>query len=232
MTIVCIRQPSYLPNIGFFQKLIASDIFVYLDDTQYGGERWDNRNKIRSDREFMWLTVPIIRKSKTNLNQILIANNENWQKKHIRSIEIHYVKAPYFQQYWPHLKSILNKKWEKLIDLNLAVINWINSELGVKTTTRLSSDLLSNKTGSDKLLEICKKLGATTYLSGKMGKTYLDEESFKKENINVIYDNFPHPVYNQINAKFIPNLSIIDLLFNEGNDAVDIIKKSVNLASH
>ena len=87
MKTVCIRQPGYLPNIGFFQKLLACDEFVYLDDTGYGSERWDNRNKIRDDREFMFLTVPIVRKTKNVLNQILIANNDKVvPTKHARNL--------------------------------------------------------------------------------------------------------------------------------------------------
>ena len=229
MNLICIRQPGYMPNIEFFQKLMACDTFVYLDDTQYGSERWDNRNKIRSDRGFMWLTVPIIRKTKNNLNEILIANNENWQKKHLRSIEINYKKTQFFHKYWPKIESILNKKWEKILDLNLEIINFIKSELDIKTKTVLSSDLTIKETGSKKLLEICKKLHATSYLSGKMGKNYLDEDFFKEAKIKIIYENFSHPVYLQIQGDFIPNLSIIDLLFNMGGESKKLISKSIEL---
>ena len=231
MKIVSIRQPGYLPNIGFFQKLMASDVFVYLDDVGYGSERWDNRNKIRSDKEFMFLTVPIVRKTKSILNQILIADNIDWKKKHLRSINLHYSKAPYFNTYWDNLESILEKKWIKLYELNLALIEWIKSELGIETQTINSSDLGINKIGNEKLLGICEKLNATTYLSGKMGKNYLDENAFLKKNINVAYDNFEHPTYTQIHGNFIPNMSIIDLLFNEGKKSKDIIKSSITKKS-
>lgn len=227
VNLVCIRQPSYMPNIGFFQKLMACDTFVYLDDTQYGSERWDNRNKIRSDKAFMWLTVPIIRKTRNNLNEILIANNENWQKKHLRSIELNYKKTPFFLKYWPEIESILNKKWERLLELNLAIIKLVNSELGIKTKTILSSDLRIKETGSKKLLEICKKVNATSYLSGKMGKSYLDEDFFKESQINIIYDNFLHPTYDQIQGDFLPNMSIIDLLFNMGEESKKLISNSI-----
>lgn len=227
MKTICIRQPGYLPNIGFFQKLLVCDEFVYLDDTGYGSERWDNRNKIRDDREFMFLTVPIVRKTKNVLNQILIANNENWQKKHLRGIDLNYSKTPYFEKYWPSLKLILEKKWEKLFELNLELINWINQELDINTKTIISSKLKINETGNIKLLKICEKLNATTYLSGKMGKNYLDESEFMKKNIHISYDNFEHPKYNQIHGDFIPNMSIIDLMFNEGEKAKKILEKSI-----
>jgi hypothetical protein len=228
MKTVCIRQPGYLPNIGFFQKLMFCDEFVYLDDTKYGSERWDNRNKIRSDKDFMFLTIPIVRKTKNMLNEILIANNENWQKKHLRSLSLHYSKAPYFDDYWFELKSILEKKWEKIIELNIELIDWIKLKLRIETKTVLSSKLEINETGNKKLLEICKKLNATRYLSGKMGKNYLDESIFVSNNIQVIYDNFDHPKYNQVHGNFLPNMSIIDLLFNEGEKSIKIINNSIN----
>ncbi len=231
MNSVCIRQPGYLPNIGFFQKLMACDTFVYLDDTGYASEKWDNRNKIRSDTESMWLTVPILRKTKNNLNEIFIANNGSWKKKHLRSIKYHYSKASYFNTYWPKLENILNKKWEKLIELNLELINWIKLELNIETTTILSSDLEIQEIGNAKLVQICKKLNATTYISGRMGKSYLDESLFTNQDIKVIYENFPHPKYSQIHEGFYPNMSIIDLLFNKGDESRSIVLNSIKSIS-
>lgn len=228
MNSVCIRQPGYLPNIGFFQKLMACDTFVYLDDTGYASEKWDNRNKIRSDTESMWLTVPILRKTKNNLNEIFIANNGSWKKKHLRSIKYHYSKASHFNTYWPKLENILNKKWEKLIELNLELINWIKLELNIETTTILSSDLEIQEIGNAKLVQICKKLNATTYISGRMGKNYLDESLFTNQDIKVIYENFPHPKYSQIHGGFYSNMSVIDLLFNEGEKSKEIIYNSIS----
>ena len=141
MKIICIRQPGYLPNIGFFQKMEASDVFVYLDDTRYGSEKWDNRNKIRSDTGSMFLTVPIVKKTIKSLNQILISENEDWQKKHLGGIFLNYKKTPYFENYWPTLKQILEKKWNKLYELNLELIDWIKNELKIETETILSSEL-------------------------------------------------------------------------------------------
>ena len=227
MKIICIRQPGYLPNIGFFQKMEASDVFVYLDDTRYGSEKWDNRNKIRSDTGSMFLTVPIVKKTIKSLNQILISENEDWQKKHLGGIFLNYKKTPYFENYWPTLKQILEKKWNKLYELNLELINWIKNELKIETETILSSELKIDETSNLKLLKICEKLGATTYLSGKMGKDYLDEKEFQRKNIKIIYENYEHPKYKQIQEDFLPNMSVIDLLFNQGENAAKIIKKSI-----
>lgn len=228
MTMISIRQPGYFPYIGFFKKIQSCNIFVYLDDVQYERGDWDNRNKIKTSNGSMWLTVPVYNKSGQKLNEVQISYDTNWNIKHIKAIELNYQKTLYFSNYWDSLKNILEKKWSKLIELNLALIEYVNQVLDINTQTIRSSDLKINSVGSQRLVDICKKLKGSTYLSGEMGKNYLDEKIFHKENIKVIYEKFQHPTYSQIHGSFIPNLSILDLLFNEGEKSKDILLKSKN----
>lgn len=228
MTMISIRQPGYFPYIGFFKKIQSCNIFVYLDDVQYERGDWDNRNKIKTSNGSMWLTVPVYNKSGQKLNEVQISYDTNWNIKHIKAIELNYQKTLYFSNYWDSLKNILEKKWSKLIELNLALIEYVNQALDINTQTIRSSDLKINSVGSQRLVDICKKLKGSTYLSGEMGKDYLDEKIFHKENIKVIYEKFQHPTYSQIHGSFIPNLSILDLLFNEGEKSKDILLKSKN----
>lgn len=228
MTMISIRQPGYFPYIGFFKKIQSCNIFVYLDDVQYERGDWDNRNKIKTSNGSMWLTVPVYNKSGQKLNEVQISYDTNWNIKHIKAIELNYQKTLYFSNYWDSLKNILEKKWSKLIELNLALIEYVNQALDINTQTIRSSDLKINSVGSQRLMDICKKLKGSTYLSGEMGKDYLDEKIFHKENIKVIYEKFQHPTYSQIHGSFIPNLSILDLLFNEGEKSKDILLKSKN----
>jgi len=229
MTIISIRQPGYFPYLGFFKKIQFCDIFVYLDDVQYERGDWDNRNKIKTSDGSMRLTVPVYNKSGQKLNEVQISYDTNWNIKHIKAIELNYQKTPYFSNYWDPIKKILEKKWSKLIDLNLALIEFINQELNITTKIIRSSNLKIDSVSSQRLVDICKKLDGTTYLSGEMGVDYLDEEIFQKENIKVIYEKFEHPTYSQIHGSFIPNLSIIDLLFNEGEKSKDILLRSKNI---
>ena len=229
MTIISIRQPGYFPYLGFFKKIQFCDIFVYLDDVQYERGDWDNRNKIKTSDGSMRLTVPVYNKSGQKLNEVQISYDTNWNIKHIKAIELNYQKTPYFSNYWDPIKKILEKKWSKLIDLNLALIEFINQELNITTKIIRSSNLKIDSVSSKRLVDICKKLDSTTYLSGEMGVDYLVEEIFQKENIKVIYEKFEHPTYSQIHGSFIPNLSIIDLLFNEGEKSKDILHRSKNI---
>jgi len=228
MKLACIRQPGYLPYMGFFKKIQSSDIFVYLDDTKFVEHGWDNRNKIKTDQGSMWLTVPIKRVSQQLLKDVLIANNESWKNKHLRSIKINYTKAPFFNDCWDDLSVIFLKDWNNLIDLNLNLIKYFNQKLEIITKTIRSSELQINSSGTKRLVEICQNVGATTYLSGIVGKEYLDENLFKEAGIKIIYENFKHPIYKQLGNDFLPNMSIIDLLFNEGPNSSELIRKSLN----
>jgi len=229
MTVISIRQPGYLPYMGFFKKIQASDIFVYLDDVQYERGDWDNRNQIRTSDGSMLLTVPVYNKFGQKLNEVPILNEQNWNRKHLNSIKNNYEKAPFFRKYWDFINSTLTKTWDRLIDLNLELVHYFNAELDLHTKSVRSSELNVSSTGSARLLEICKKLNANVYVSGELGANYLDEKVFVDAGIKVIYEKFRHPIYRQIHGNFIPNMSVIDLLFNEGENSKKILSESTNI---
>jgi hypothetical protein len=228
MTVVSIRQPGYLPYMGFFKKIQSCDIFVFLDDVQFEKNDWDNRNKIKTSEGVMWLTVPVVHKFGQKLNEIKIANNGNWKDKHRKAIKLNYQKSRFFENYWSEIDDILAKEWDTLIDLNFILINYFSSKMGINTKTIRSSELKIKNSGSERLLEICKNVSADTYLSGELGKNYLDEEIFRQSKINIIYEKFQHPIYTQLGNIFQSNMSIMDLLFNEGEKSKTILENSTN----
>ena len=225
---ICIRQPGYLPFLGFFKKIESVESFVFLDDVNYSKGDWDNRNKIRTFENSMWLTVPILNNSGKLLNEVEIDYSKDWIYKHKAAIKYNYENCPFFDKYWKGIEKILDKKHRKLLELNMSLINYFISILQISTKTIFSSELEIESTGSKKLLDICKSLNSDTYISGELGSDYLDLEIFKNENITVKFEKFEHPQYSQKYSKFIPNMSIIDLLFNEGEKSIDILKKSKN----
>ena len=229
LTNVIIRQPGYLPNLGFFKKIQSCDTFVFLDDIQFVKDRFDNRNRIRTKDGTTWLTVPVKRPVfKKNLNEILITNDIDWQRNHLNIIEEAYHDAPFFTTYWYSLQKILDKNWTKLIDLNIELIRYFMSALNLMTCTVNSSTLKKSSNQSQRLLDICKHLDASCYISGISGKDYLDEKIFHNSGIKIIYENFQHPAYKQIHGNFIENMSIIDLLFNEGENSQKILTNTKN----
>lgn len=225
--IVSIHQPEHLPWLGFFDKVRQSDVFVLLDNVQYEKNYFQNRNRIRTQSGWIWLTVPVLTKGKSNqlINDVNIVNTGNWQDKHWKSIFYAYNKAPYFDNHRPFLEEIYNKKkWDYLVDLNETIILYLIQKLGIQVNILRSSTLGVEGKSTDLLLNICMKLNATAYLSGISGKDYLEEEKFIKENIKVIYQEFHHPIYEQLYETFIPCMSVIDLLFNYGEKSLDIIR--------
>ena len=232
MTNVMIRQPGYMPNIGFFKKIESSDIFVFLDDAQFVKDRFDNRNKIRIDEGFRWITVPLKRPVfGIKLNEISISYENDWITEHYDLICESYRNSDYFSSYWYSIKNILKKKPKKLIDLNLDLINFFNSELKISTKTILSSSMNISSTKTQKLFDICSKVNASCYISGISGHDYLDENLFLNSKINLIYENFIHPTYKQLHGKFIDNMSIIDLLMNMGDSSKTILFELKNFKS-
>ena len=226
MKTIMIRQPGYMPNIGFFKKIEYSDIFVFLDDTQFSKDQYDNRNKIKTKYNSKWISVPLKRPVfRKKLNQVVISYDSEWIKSHSELIYQNYKDAPYFSSYWNEIKKILEQKSNLLIDLNLNLISYFLKILQINTTTIKSSELKITKTKTQRLVDICTQLNASCYISGIGGKNVVDESLFKNSNIKLTYENSIHPNYNQINGNFMKNMSIIDLIFNEGEKSSEILKK-------
>lgn len=216
--------------MGFFKKIQSSDLFVFLDDVQYEKNWVQNRNKIRTSDGSMWLTVPVNASIGSLLKDIKIENTTNWRAKHKKSIQINYSKTSYFKDFWPSLEQIYEKNYDLLIDIDMEIIKLLMKELQIKTKTIFSSELGISDKGSDRILNICKKLGADVYLSGILGSDYLNLKNFEENNIKVQFQNFQHPVYEQYYKPFLPNMASIDLIFNEGKNAPKILQDTKNIA--
>ena len=206
-------------------KFFLQKKFVFLDDVQYQKNEFQNRNKIRVFNGEMWLTVPVKTKSNTLLKDVKIDYTSNWIKKHIKSIELNYSNSKFFNNYWSELESIFKRKYDNLMELNIEMIKFFLEKLKINTKTIFSSELNISDKSSDRILKICKALDADTYISGISGKNYLNLDDFEKNSINVIFQKFQHPTYQQVFEPFHLNMSAMDLLFNEGNNASKIIKK-------
>jgi len=226
--IVSIHQPQYLPWLGYFDKIDRSDIFVFLDDVQFKKNEWQNRNKIKTAKGWQWITVPVIHKFPQEIRQVEINNNIDWERQHLNSLTINYNKAPYFGDYIDFFETAYGKEWNYLLDLNIYIIENLVKMLGIKTKLVMSSKLRLPGKATEHLVNICKDLKADTYLSGEGACAYLETEKFRKQGIEVIFQDFKHPHYNQLYCQekgFIENLSIIDLLFNLGKDSISILRQ-------
>ncbi len=229
--IISILQPSFIPWIGYFAIIEKSDFVVFLDHVQFDKRSRQQRNTIKTNTGPLYLTVPVSSKNKFHqkINEVEIDNNEKYVEKHLKSIQYNYSKTKYFEKYFPEIRKIYKKEEKNLLNLNMNFILMIAKEiLSNKIKFEFSSNLKLVSKKNDLIIDICKFYKAKKYLSTIGSKGYLIEKQFKKENIELVYSNFEHPSYEQINGKFLPNLSAIDLLLNCGENSKSFISHSIS----
>lgn len=223
--IVSINQPAYMPWLGYFHRINISDTFVFFDSTQFEKNSMVNRNKIKTPQGWAWLSVPVKLKDhfEKEIREIEIVD-QKWREKHWKAIEMNYKKSKYWDDYSPRLKKIYEKEYRNISDPCYDQLTLFLDFLGIKTKIVKSSEL--GHFDSRKLqlvLDILKELKSTIYVSGALGKDYIDNKEFKKAGINLYYQRYEHPKYNQLWGEFQPYMNIIDLLFNEGSNSINII---------
>jgi hypothetical protein len=214
--IVGIQQPEHGPWLGFFNKMAQVDCFVLLDNVQFKKRYFENRNRIRASEGAQWLTVPVVSKGKYEqyISQVEVDEVQNWRKKYLGSLQRAYAKTEGYGEYYEGLKAVIERPWLKLVDLNIALIDYIIDVCRISRQCLLSSSLdTGSARGSDLILEICRQVGASVYISGPNGSNYLDIAAFAGEGIRIVYHDYEHPVYEQPHSPFISHMSIIDALF-------------------
>lgn len=221
--IIAIHQLEFLPWLGFFFKIMHSDIFVLYDLAQYNKQDFQNRNYIKLGNNVNSITVPIKHHPTfTLMRDISIVENLNWAYKIKNQLTTWYHSSPHFHCIMKLLEPIWMEKWSRLMDLNNLLIKRICSYLNINTTICLSSVVVKNLhvfsklNTNDKNLQLCLSLNATTYLTGNGGKNYIEPSRFFEHNINIL----SYRLYNKEN--FYP--SIIHYLFNYGLETYSFIK--------
>lgn len=218
MITIGIHQPQYLPWLGLIDRASRCDVFVVLDSVPYSKNYFYNRNRIKTANGLTWLTVPVLTKGceGQDFTETRIDNRENWREKHWKSIFYSYKKAPFFEESCQRLENILKREWEFLVDLCLETFHYILEIFDIRTRIVRASELGVQGRKEGLVISICKQLQATHYLSGPDGKNYLTPDLWAKQNMMVDFQNYIHPIYRQLHGEFIPNLSVIDLIFNYG----------------
>lgn len=227
MTLAAIHQPQYLPYLGFFHKIYHSDVYVVLDDVQYHRRGVQNRNKVKTSTGWQWLTVPIIHQSGGQLiRNVEIKQTTQWQNDHWKTLVFNYSPAPYFDLYRKELKQILFANYTFLSTLNMVLIEWVLKILDIRLPIFYSSQLETIGQKTERIVSICQAVDADCYLSGPGGKQYMAIDSFEEAGIGVQWQNFNPPVYEQRfpHVEFIPNLSILDVLFNCGPATIQFLQ--------
>jgi len=219
--IAAIHQPNFIPWSGYFYKISCCDLFVLLDTVQFEKNGYQNRNRIKTPNGVQWLTVPVHFGGHLgqSSNMVAVAKNLKWGIKAWRTLQQNYGKAKYFQEYAGYFEELFSREWEALNDLNITLLLQIISWLELQPKILRASSMTVDGTSSELLVNICSEVGAGTYLSGYGGSSYMDYDLFARAGIVVETYDFISPVYPQLYGDFVPNLSILDLLFNCGPES-------------
>jgi hypothetical protein len=229
--IVSTHQPFFSPFPAFFYKAHLSDLLVILDDVQFPlGTTWINRNRFKNDQGTLWITIPVHKKGLglQQINQVRICYDGNWRRKHLASLKTAYGNAPYLPQHLGVVEDMFSARFEKLVELNLMIIEYLKKHLGIDTPITLQSDLAASSKGNELLIQICRNVGATCYLAQDAAQKYLNAQLFTGAGIELRFFRPPCPVYPQLWGDFIHDLSAFDLLFNCGPKSCDILCASAH----
>lgn len=224
---ILITQSNYIPWKGYFDLINLADEFVIYDDMQYTKRDWRNRNKIKTPQGLLWLSVPVQVKGKFDqkICETEIAGTE-WSVQHWKTIVQNYAKAPFFNQFKDPFEEIYTRKTFKyLSELNYALLKAACSALKIECNFRWSSDFTLAEERTERLVNICKDLNGTKYITGPAAKAYMDENMFADAGVTLEYFDYSgYTPYHQLHGEFAHDVSVLDLIFNEGENAPQFLK--------
>ena len=223
LNVVAIHQPNFFPWLGYFNKMAKCNTFILLDNVQFQkkGGNYVNRVKIIINNIDAWLTIPIKRNyhGTKQINEIEINNENNWQKKMLETIRMNYSKSLKYHEIIDMVESMINQKETNLSTYNINIIKIISKLLGYEHKLVIASEVNSEGKSTELLISLTQSVNGTAYICGGGSAKYQDDAMFKEAGLELIKQNFEHPVYLQHGTnQFIPGLSILDALFNCGID--------------
>lgn len=216
--ILSAHQPAYLPWLGYFDKIASADIFVFLDNVQFEKNSFTNRNRIKTPHGAMWLTAPVKLKGhiESTILETRVDDSQPWRAKHLKSIAANYRKSPFFDTLFPKLEAILTAPKDSLAELCWTQLHFWLGELDIRTKIVRASSLPVASRKSDLVLDLCRHFGADHYISGAIGRDYLNEPAFAALGIRIEYQEYRHPIYPQLWGAFAPYMGVVDYLMNVG----------------
>lgn len=220
-TIAAIHQPNYIPWLGYFFKLAHSDKFIFADRVAYSASSYVNRNSIKTPSGSVWMTIPARKSGRSGqlINEVETDNSHKWAARHRLTLRANYGKARYFKEIFtllePHYSAVTGEG-SSLAVFNIGIIRSIATYLGLSTQFLNASDMNVSGHKTSLLVDICRAVGASTYLAGMGAKSYQDDAEFEAAGITTVYSSFSQRTYPQLFGEFVGNLSVVDVLMNCG----------------
>jgi hypothetical protein len=222
--VVAIHQPNFLPWLGYFDKIVRADVFIFMDNAQFPktGGTWTNRVKLWIGGQPAWVTVPVVRAYHGTrlIREMQINNTIPWRDRLLKTIRMNYARAPFFEIVFPSVTEWMNHPTDSLSEFNIATIRALAAAVRLDhSKCVLGSTLNVEENATDLLIAMTKAVGGTAYMCGGGASGYQNDDEFPAAGISLLYQNYTHPIYPQVNTvEFIPGLSVIDALMNCGFD--------------
>lgn len=214
-----IHQPDFIPYLGFFHRLLLADLYIVLDNVQFvhGSRSWTNRDKIKTGKGAKWLTIPVEKcPQTTNICDVRIKNELDWKMQHRNLLLENYRTAPGFKEVFPHIEALYQADCDRLMDFTMISIRLLMKLFDISIPIYYASALNGQGKSNALIVDLVTKVGARRYLSGIGARDYFDPKVYEDAGIEVVWQEFHHPVYPQLFGQFIPYLSSMDLLLNCG----------------
>jgi len=224
LTVVAIHQPDFLPYLGFFKKMQSCDIFLVYDRAQFSKNAYHNRNRIKTPHGKAWITVPIKSPHSHPILSVEIDNARRWGRRFMETVHANYARAPYFDSFARDFERVfLLSRWQKLVDLNIRLLDLVKEALGLEVKIIRTSSLpeCQSTDATGKLIEMTRAVGGSKYLSGPGGIAYLDRSEFSDVALEFVAP--PKGSYRQEWGGFVPDLSVVDALFNCGGETRNLL---------
>lgn len=220
------HQPGYLPWCGYFSRMLDISQFIVLDHVQFSEGSYQNRNYVRDAAgQPLRLTVPVRHLHGQAITDVRVDQGQPWARRHWRSLEQAYARAPYWDYYAEQLKAVYGQPWSRLADLNLTVIRLFLDALGLNVALLRSTQIAPSGTRTGMLIDLCARAGASVLRTGTGATRYLDREALAAAGITVEVATYSCPPYPQGGGPFTPRLSALDLILNTGPAAAAVLQK-------
>jgi hypothetical protein len=223
---IAVLQSNYIPWKGYFDIINSVDEFIFYDEVQYTKNDWRNRNKIKTQNGIQWLTIPVRQESlHQKISEVKVSMN-NWPEKHWRTFVTNYSKANAFKTYRDRFEKFYTTiQTEFLSEINQQAIGFINGLLNIKTVIKNSTTYRLSEGRNERLLDLILQAGGTEYISGPAAKSYIDENLFNEAGVKITWMDYSgYKEYHQLFPPFEHGVSIVDLILNEGDNAVTYLK--------
>ena len=215
---ISIHQPDYIPYWGYFYKISQSDRFVFLDDCQFSNDNMHHWNRIKTPHGECRLKIPVEQHLGDPINKVRTRDELKWKQKHLRTLEMNYAKSDYFKEIFPAFYDVLIRDYTSLADINIAINQFICKGFGFNAEFYRSSEMSVDTVREERVIDICLSLGGSEYISGNGARAYQVEEHFTERGIKLTYADYQPFEYKQLWGDFMPNMSVLDYIFNCGFD--------------